>query len=102
MCSAGAPRPPPYPMNLTTMLAGSAAGLMYHARTGSPPAPENSTSNTRNGRYTSGSYGVNVAGWACALASSSRSAHQASSPAGSLVSVRYSRSRSSGMSYQGI
>ena len=56
-------------MNLTTTGGfGWPAGLMYQARTGSPPAPENSTSNTWNGRYTSGSCGVKVAGWACARA----------------------------------
>ena len=35
-------------------------------------------------------------------AARSRSAHHSSSPSGSCVLVRYSRSRSSGMSYQGM
>src|SRR5450756_1013327 len=75
---------------------------MYQARTRSPAPPENSTSDTSNGAYRPGSCAVSAAGLASPRASRSRVAHQSSSPAGSAVAVRYSRSRSSGMSYQGM
>ena len=75
---------------------------MYQARTRSPAPPENSTSDTSNGAYRPGSWAVTVAGRARSRASRSRAAHQSSSPSGSCVLVRYSRSRSSGKSYQGM
>src|SRR5580700_6537342 len=89
-------------MNLTTTPRASSAGVMYHARTRSPAPPENSTSDTSNGAYRPGSWAVIATGRARSRASRSRAAHQRSSPSGSCVLVRYSRSRSSGKSYQGI
>ena len=50
MCSVGTPRPPPYPMKVTTNGRGSSgatpAGRRYQPRMRSPSDPENSTSQT--------------------------------------------------------